>query len=162
LRKGEIRDFTAGERYGATHLDARYFGWHSPLSDELTCTFESDTARESTSARKVDKRELELSMSSSNPLVAVAPTIDSKLHVSISSTGRRIRLEWRADRFPSHGVVVEVDGEETAHVINNASCARHLGVLGALTIGRRLTSSRRGTRTIDLRKPRSSIVQCED
>ena len=78
-------------------------------------------------------------MSSANPLVTGAPTIDDTLDVSLNSADEMV-LVHHPDRFPSHGFRVWKNGRVIGTAVDyDVSCVKTNGFLGVKNVGWGLT-----------------------
>jgi len=140
--------------YGASHRDYNYRAWLDlsvgvgsfskslgSLDVASGSNTETDTASAATSGASASGNSFTLGMASANPLVMTwAPDIDSQLTGHVDAAGN-VAVDYHTDLFPSHGFQVKKDGAVVkSQIVNDASGVNGLGPLGAIEIGRRLTS----------------------
>ena len=132
LVAGKIVNFQVSafaDSIGTTHKDMVYSRLLFPTRK---CTVEK-TATKDAGGRQTSDDSFELFISSANPLVFGAPSIDSKLEGFFTS-GERLTLDFETDLFPSHGIRVVRNADTDTFIVNDVAClsdAAALGITGA-------------------------------
>jgi TolB protein len=131
----KVSNFTVSPNstnYGSTHLDFEFSSIANSGSVFASCS-NSATAATSTFATSVGANGFELKYDSTNPMVTpqfAVPAIDGKVLGSFDANND-LRLRFRTDLFPSHGIEVTRNGVVQADaVVNDASCLDQNSVLG--------------------------------
>lgn len=150
----DVQQRPNSQDYGVTFRDFRF-----RVPRGIFCS-ESGEAVEATSA-SVDgaAKSFQLGLQSANPLVPLAPTIDSELTGDFKSA-YVLSFSWLTDLFPSHGFQVIRNGQVIGTDITmDASCVKVLGVRGAANIADRLNlQTNHGTITFDTKSPGQSYA----
>jgi len=109
---------------------------------------------------QTDSQQVVLTIRSSNPLVFLAPPIQSQLTVTMTPQSDVAQISHQTTYFPSHGFQVTFNGQVVNTTVdNNASCDTVLGDAGWVDIGLGLTDYGNYYQTsVDPNSGQSSVI----